>query len=196
MGRPCSQPCQLSSWTETLLRSVSSPRLSARRWRRCATVAHHSRVGVELPALPELRGLFAWAIPIARPYAIGLELIGSARSPAAFLQIGAAGTVLLMPLAMLIAPGLNIDVDDRETTGGHAARIACRRPCDQGIGAGPRQAVSIGRQASVGCRDACHARLHCHRLFRRLRRGDQAIAAQLLFAVSVKAGAQRGCGFR
>jgi ACR3 family arsenite efflux pump ArsB len=63
---------------------------------------------------PSYAGLLAWAIPMAQPYAIGLELIGLAPAAsflpmavrkaggdlayaAAFLLIGGAGTVLLMP---------------------------------------------------------------------------------------------------
>jgi BASS family bile acid:Na+ symporter len=76
---------------------------------------------------PGFAWLLVWVIPIEQPYAIGLQLIGLAPAApflpmavrkaggdlayaAAFLLIGAAGTVLLMPFALpLIAPGLTAD---------------------------------------------------------------------------------------
>jgi BASS family bile acid:Na+ symporter len=77
---------------------------------------------------PGFAWLLAAIIPMAEPYAIGLQLIGLAPAApflpmavrraggdlayaAAFMLIGAAGTVLFMPLALpLVAPHLNVDV--------------------------------------------------------------------------------------
>lgn len=75
---------------------------------------------------PGLAWFLAWAVPMAKPYAIGLQLIGMAPAApflpmmvrkaggdlayaAAFMLIAAVGTVIFMPLALpLLAPGLNV----------------------------------------------------------------------------------------
>lgn len=75
---------------------------------------------------PGLAWFLAWVVPMAKPYAIGLQLIGMAPAApflpmmvrkaggdlayaAAFMLIAAVGTVVFMPLALpFLAPGLNV----------------------------------------------------------------------------------------
>lgn len=159
---------------------------------------------------PSFAWLLARVIPMAQPYAIGLELIGLAPAApflpmavrkaggdlayaAAFLLIGAAGTVLLMPLALpLFAPGLNVDA----WTIARPLVTLLLVPLAAGLAIGasapgfakPLQwGVKLLTGVATLAMLACIVIVYFDGFIGAI--GSYAIAAQLLFAVGVTAGA-------